>query len=85
MVDKKTDNPNQDVLSYEVLLKAVEYHRVISKVQKRMYQLLLRGELDRGICTAVFLVADAFEMALCTILMQTIKLRNKRTLKLLCL
>jgi hypothetical protein len=64
MVDKKTDNPNQDVLSYEVLLKAVEYHRVISKVQKRMYQLLLRGELDRGICTAVFLVADAFEMAL---------------------
>ena len=63
MVDKKTDNPNQDVLSYEVLLKAVEYHRVISKVQKRMYQLLLRGELDRGICTAVFLVADAFEMA----------------------
>ena len=64
MVDKKTDNPNQDVLSYEVLLKAVEYHRVISKVQKRMYQLLLRGELARGICTAVFLVADAFEMAL---------------------
>ena len=64
MVDKKTDNPNQDVLSYEVLLKAVEYHRVISKVQKRMYQLLLRGELDRGICTAVFLVADAFDMAL---------------------
>lgn len=64
MVDKKTDNPNQDVLSYEVLLKAVEYHRVILKVQKRMHQLLLRGELDRGICTAVFLVADAFEMAL---------------------
>ena len=37
MVDKKTDVPNQDGLCYEVLLKAVEYHRVISKMQKRMY------------------------------------------------
>lgn len=64
MEDKKTDIQNQDGLSYEVLLKAVEYHRVISKIQKRMQKLLLRGELDRNICTAVFLVADAFEMAL---------------------
>ena len=64
MVDKKTDVSNQDDLSYEVLLKAVEYHRVISKMQKRMYKLLLRGELDRSFCTAAFLVADAFKVAL---------------------
>ena len=64
MEDKKTDITNQEDLSYEVLLKAVEYHRVFSKIQKRMYKLLLHGELDRSFCTAACLVADTFEVAL---------------------